>query len=1287
MAPRTHDELGLTADRLQQLAFGAPPRGWVIVGRTRRSPRPVVGLLVDQFREACYTPLVVPLEMADLQLMAARIGALAELVRSEVAGGSPVAFLGAGRAAAAGWLASLNGEVDAVLGWNARARAVWPALPDVEVPSLLAVSRPGTAGRRAARAAAARLGGPADVVAPRSRDDLALLPAWCDYRLLGGSRAVVAPYDVATPRVRRVASTAAVAAGVALVPLAATPSSAALPDFSSGKRLSAPIAGDVPAEPGDPEPPTGGRTVKEDEVKGDGPIGDPPLTDNSGFRWNINTNVGFTTSSSASGAVSEGAFTVPVNASTLNGGTVNQVLVDAFDGYNALCLDVNNVGGQCNTANMSVYNQLGPSSLECSGRQVVLPNQVVGNLAVRRKVFVPTNDEFARWLNIVTNNSAVPQTVRLQTSNNLGSDAGTIVVTSEDGDANAEVTDGWVTTFQNFSGTTSSDPRLGHVLQGNAPIFNSSIPVGLNTNSFVNGDDNPFWRYVFTLPAGRTAIIMNFATGQPTKAHAAAEAAALSSLSNPNALSCMTPTEIGQVRNFDLNEAPLGVADAYATDQDVQLVVNAANGVLDNDTDNENDPLTATMVSGPAHGNVMLSPDGSLVYNPDPGYNGLDSFTYRASDGVNDSAVTTVTLTVNALGPTALDDSYTTDEDTALVVNAANGVLDNDTDPEGDPLVAALVAGPTHGGLVLNADGSFTYTPDANYHGPDSFTYKAVDGSSESNVATVSLTVDPVPDVPVANDDSYGTDEDTPLVVSSADGVLDNDSDADGDPLQVSVATGPAHGSLALSPNGSFTYTPDPNYHGPDSFTYTAFDGMFGSMPATVSITVNPVNDPPVAGDASYTLDEDTQLSEPAPGVLGGVSDVDGDSVSAVLVTGPAHGGLVLNSDGSFTYTPNADYFGPDSFTYRANDGTTSSNVATVSLTVEPVPEAPTAVDDAYELDEDTAFTTPEANGVLGNDSDADGDPLTAELASEPEHGAVDLQANGTFTYTPDADYAGPDSFTYTATDGTLDSDPATVSLTVAPVDDAPTIVTPSGGSCVTADSAAVLVSVADIDTALENLSVQTSTSVPGVLAGIDVVDLGGGLYEITLTAGNIGVTEVTVSVDDGTTTASIPVRVSVGSADHEIFTASPGRDVQLGLGGNDVLKGGKGADVLCGGPGNDDLLSGTGVDGLFGQGGADVLKAGDIPSALYGGGGPDLLLGGEGADLMSGGGGGDELDGAGGDDEMRGNAGSDLLLGRQGDDTMTGGTGADTFNGGTGQDTVTDMTPEDSVIGFLPRR
>ncbi|MDL1916138.1 tandem-95 repeat protein, partial [Anaerolineae bacterium CFX4] len=219
--------------------------------------------------------------------------------------------------------------------------------------------------------------------------------------------------------------------------------------------------------------------------------------------------------------------------------------------------------------------------------------------------------------------------------------------------------------------------------------------------------------------------------------------------------------------------------------------------------------------------------------------------------------------------------------------------------------------------------------------------------TADSNVATVTITVNPVNDAPVAVNDAYATDEDTTLNVA-APGVLTNDTDIDGDPLTAVLVVGPTNGTLTLNGDGGFVYTPNANFNGSDTFTYKANDGTADSNVATVTITVNPVNDAPVAVNDAYATDEDTALNVATPGVLTNDTDAEADPLTTVLVVGPTNGTLTLSSDGGFTYTPNANFNGSDSFTYRTSDGTLLSNIVTVTLNVGAVNDAPVAVDDAY---------------------------------------------------------------------------------------------------------------------------------------------------------------------------------------------------------------------------------------------------------------------------------------------------------------------------------------------------
>jgi uncharacterized repeat protein (TIGR01451 family) len=299
---------------------------------------------------------------------------------------------------------------------------------------------------------------------------------------------------------------------------------------------------------------TTGRIRSNSLHTGINSTGSISLIDAGGLKYFIDTFITFSTTSSASGAASEASFTGPIVASTSAGGTTTSTLSDMFDGYNGLCVSLTNASGPCQTGNASYtfYNQIGsaasfdatvPATPACTNRQITLPVKTIGPLSVTRKVFVPTNDRYLRWINFFTNTSGAPVTFTMVTGNNLGSDSNTRIVSSSSGDAVAQTTDTWVSTFQKFSGTTSSDPRIGHVLQGAGAL----TPV--SNISFADGDDNPYWTYSITLAPGQTKSIVNFVTGQGTKALANAQAAALAQLP-ATSTQCMSATELTQVANF-----------------------------------------------------------------------------------------------------------------------------------------------------------------------------------------------------------------------------------------------------------------------------------------------------------------------------------------------------------------------------------------------------------------------------------------------------------------------------------------------------------------------------------------------------------------------------------------------------------------------------------------------------------------------------------------------------------------------------------------------------------------
>lgn len=272
--------------------------------------------------------------------------------------------------------------------------------------------------------------------------------------------------------------------------------------------------------------------------------------------------------------------------------------------------------------------------------------------------------------------------------------------------------------------------------------------------------------------------------------------------------------------------------------------------------------------------------------------------------------------------------------------------------------------------------------------------------------------------------------------------------DDDGDDLTYRITEEPTNGTVtpvAGVPN-NYIYTPNRNFVGEDILYFVVSDGKDDSEPTATVFFVQATNAPPVVVRDTYATDEDTPLVVGAPGVLANDYDVDDETLSVTLLGSPGYGTVELNADGSFIYTPEADFNGTDSFFYRVSDGVSASSSFPVEITVKAVNDAPFAEDESYATDEDTPLNVA-APGVLSNDYDYEGDALVAAVVAGPAHGTLNLSANGGFNYTPAANYNGSDSFRYRAGDGKLQSEPATVSITVRAVNDAPVAADVDGGN------------------------------------------------------------------------------------------------------------------------------------------------------------------------------------------------------------------------------------------------
>jgi VCBS repeat-containing protein len=565
-----------------------------------------------------------------------------------------------------------------------------------------------------------------------------------------------------------------------------------------------------------------------------------------------------------------------------------------------------------------------------------------------------------------------------------------------------------------------------------------------------------------------------------------------------------------------VDDAPVAADDSFVTPQNAPVTLD----VRSNDRDPDGQPLTVTQIDGIAiatggsvaviGGQVRLNPDGTLTYAPRRGYSGAPQFSYTLSDGTL-TATGSVAGIVSAVNdPPVIDTAIvTTPEDTLL-----SGQVDA-RDPNGDPLVFALVTGPAHGVLTFAADGSYSYAPDPDYVGSDSFVVSVADDNGGTSVATIALEVTAVNDSPVASASPVSAVED-----GAASGRI-LATDVDGDALTYTLATPPARGTLVLAADGSYTYTPAADFFGNDSFAVTVGDGNGGSVIVTVPVTVTAVNDAPVASAAAIAIVEDGQGN----GQLV-ARDADGDPLTYALATPPANGTVVLLADGRYIYTPRPDVNGSDSFVITVDDGRGGVVQVVVPVTIAAANDAPTASADPAATTEDAAVT----GRIIA--ADRDGDAVSYAIGTAPRHGSVTILADGTYRYVPGADVNGSDSFTVIVSDGNGGSTSITVPVTIAAVNDAPTIAAaPVTGPAITT-AAEQPVTIEILATATDRDGDRLRVSAATASSGNVVINPDGTITFVPA-PGFTGAATIAYTVtDDRGGTANATIVVTVGAAE-----------------------------------------------------------------------------------------------------------------------------------------------------------
>ena len=475
-------------------------------------------------------------------------------------------------------------------------------------------------------------------------------------------------------------------------------------------------------------------------------------------------------------------------------------------------------------------------------------------------------------------------------------------------------------------------------------------------------------------------------------------------------------TYTANVTVVPVNDAPTSSTFAVSTDEDTVV-----SGTLPAAVDVDGDTVTYALASAAANGVAVVNGDGTFTYTPNSAYSGTDAFSFSVSDVNGGSNTYAVTVNIGATNdpPVAADAAITTAEDTPL-----NGALPIATDADGDTVTYALGTNAANGLAVVNADGTYSYTPKANFNGNDGFTFTVSDPNGGTNTYDVAVNVTPVNDAPTSTAHAFTATEDTPLA-----GDLPSATDVDGDAVAYELASTAGNGLALVNADGTFTYTPNTNFHGSDSFTFTVSDANGGSNTYAVDVTVTPVNDAPTASGMTVATNEDTALN----GTLPAAADAENDAITYNIATNPTNGAAVVNSDGTYSYIPNANFNGTDSFSFEVRDPSTAGNTYTVDVVIGAANDAPVAASMTVGTAEDTVLT-----GSLPTAIDVDGDTVTYSLHTPAEHGVAVVNADGAYSYTPNADFNGTDAFEFTVSDAAGGTNTYEVTAIVASLNDAP---------------------------------------------------------------------------------------------------------------------------------------------------------------------------------------------------------------------------------------------------------
>ena len=706
-----------------------------------------------------------------------------------------------------------------------------------------------------------------------------------------------------------------------------------------------------------------------------------------------------------------------------------------------------------------------------------------------------------------------------------------------------------------------------------------------------------------------------------------------------------------KLNEININTDPVAIDVSSSINEGIEFIISPADLLIQsNASDIDGDILTVGSLQNPVNGTVAFDPNnGDVIFTPNPNYNGSASFEFTIIDGNGGEVTQAVNLNIISINdkPIVSLINETTAEDTDIIIS-----LPNASDIEDISIVATSanvnIYNATPGAsVILNPDGTISYSPVANFSGVDTFEYTITDSQGlESNPQFVEVHISPINDTPLASDDlGILTNEDEPIQISATT-LLVNDTDIDGDVLSItsvdSQATDGNNNVVGLvSLTGSdITFTPNLNYSGLAFFNYTISDGSLTDS-GMVSIKVDPVADVPVISilntsgyedlpiDLNLSIDpNDTDGSEVIGNII--ISGVPSDaSLSAGVLQTNGDWNLLANDLVGLQFIPAPDFNGDinlqvsaDSVEIANNDIANTNE--TITVTVRKVNDAPIAIDDSVIVNENSSIII----DVLANDTDPDGDLLSIESVDQPSYGQVRIE-NGKLVYEANNGYVGDDSFTYRINDGNGSTSSAMVSLVVqsAPV--------AKDDNAILLKNNSITFNIISNDSDVEDGLIDPYSisweqpehgsiinNYDGTITYTPDQDYAGNdnfKYTVTDSEGAVS-NEANVNLVVANMIGSEGRDILRGSNESDIIFGLEGNDALSGLDGNDILAGGLGADILSGGRGNDILFGGEGNDLIYSDNGADILFGGEGVDTLSGGNGNDIIKGGLSSDILFGG-------------------------------------------------------------------